>query len=596
MEMLPDVPYRCPRCGGTRTFNTLAELKSHIAEEHAYNSQRRQRLRIFDYTPQHSFLGTGRHSPLLQSFFDEGQRLEEEVKAAKQEELNNKLRRQKQALPQLPTTRTSSLASRSTPKSGATPRKLKVNFRSPPPSQEVDPYLQETFSHLNQEVLVQRHQHWRTADALYSTQDVLSGVEEAAEGRVSEQKNFILELTRQLAEKERQLLELRRELEAVKDRDKEKGQGESDNRGEGNSIGSGDTDSAIRKRQVIEDELLKKKVELENLNRQLSSAKEDNRKKLQQRLNGRKQGASPEKNRASVDLERKKRAPKESEAADASSQNSDEGSDCSSTQVSVATVSRTSSSSTKERSNHIKQLKQNRPGKKSPDSHPLLPQQHHHHIHNKLRQDQDHQRPVLTERQRSQKLKEERKVLIGQMKDLLSKATTDNVKLKDRLMAKENQLQFLNQELERSKTDQTELMEETYDLYKEAEKSLGDLKERLKAKESLLEQANSRLEEIRHAQEKLVAEKEKVAKHADDKDLLYQNMMRDRDEQIQMLNDLLVSCTATVQYLCYSVTFAVSLLVFVLLVSPPPPPSFLLPQYLCVSLAVTVFIPLCVSF
>ena len=54
-----------------------------------------------------------------------------------------------------------------------------------------------------------------------------------------------------------------------------------------------------------------------------------------------------------------------------------------------------------------------------------------------------------------------------------------------------------------------------------------------------------------------MAEKEKVAKHADDKDLLYQNMMRDRDEQIQMLNDLLVSCTATVQYLGYSVTFAV---------------------------------------
>lgn len=506
-----------------------------MAEEHAYSSHRRQRLRIFDYTPQHTFLGAGRHSPLLQSFFDEGQRLEEELQTAKQEELNNKLQRQKRASSRSPAAKPSSLVSEPTPRTRATPRKLKVNFRTPPSSsREADAYLQQTFSDLNQDVLVQRHRQWRTADALYSTQDVLSGVEEAAEGRVSEQRNFISKLTRQLAEKEQQLLELRTELETVKDRDKEKGQGESDSR-RVSGAHDGGADNVIRERQHIEDELVKKKTELENLNRQLASAsaKHDNRRKKLQGLNGR---APPEKNRGGLDLERTKRASNDKEAAvDFSSQNSEEGSDCSSTRLPPAAVRRTSSSSSKD---HTKQLKQNRPGKRSPDSHP---HPHHRHIHNELRQEDSHQRPALADRLRSQKLKEERKVLVGQMKDLLSKATTDNEVLKDQLMAKENQLQFLNQQLERTKTDQTELMEETYDLYKEAEKSLGDLKERLKLKESQLEQANSRLGETRQAQERLVVEKEKVARHADDKDLLYQNMMRDRDEQIQTLNGLLVS-------------------------------------------------------
>ncbi|KAK7111093.1 uncharacterized protein [Littorina saxatilis] len=538
---VPDVPYRCPRCGGARTFNTLSELKTHVAEEHAYSAQKRQRLRIFDYNPNHAFKGTGRHSPLLQSMLDEGDKLEEELKAAKREELNNKTKRQKQQSSRPPASSTT-LPSAST-HSPASPKKGKGHFHRPMPSQEPDHYLQKTVSQLNQDVLVQRHQQFRTADALYTTQDVLSGVEEAAEGRVSEQKNFIADLSRQLVEKEQQLLELRTELEKVKDKDRAhkgiplKQRTSADTTDSANNIGR-------RERQLIEDELVRKKTELEKLNKQLASAKQtDNRKKLQG-PSGRRHEASPEKNRDRADQDRTKRGSNGSHSADVSSPNSDVSED-SWTRPSV-NGSRTSSSSIKDRSNIAKQLRHNRLSK-SPripnlihKPHPPLPESHHH-IHNKLRQDDVRETPNHDDSSRSQKLKEERSLLVHQMKELLSKATTDNEKLKDELMAKENQLIFLNQELERTKTDQRDLMDETYDLYREAEKSVGELKERLKQKETQLEHANGRLEEIRTAQERLVGEKENVARNADDKDMLYQNMMRDREEQIQTLNGLLLS-------------------------------------------------------
>ena len=538
MEAIPDVPYRCPRCSGTRTFSTLAELKSHMAEEHAYSAQKRQRLRIFDYSPQHNFLAAGRHSPLLQSLLDEGQRLEQEVKTAKQEEIDNQLQRQKHALSQPPSSVINSFSDRPAAKSPGSPRKPKVIFRTP--LQEPDSYLQESFSHLNHEMLVERQQHWRTADALYTTQDVLSGVEEAAEGRVSEQKNFILELTQQLAEKEQQLFELRTQLEAVKQRENEKDQDETDHKAK-NSNDSHALDNIQRERQLIEDELLKKKSELEKLNRQLMSARQNKARNREEEHNRKSQEPPPIKKREKTNTNKTQRTSKESRSADISSLNS-EWSDASTAPASAA-VSRTSSSSAKIHSNHTKKSKQNSSSwNQDSQARPLFsPQRRHtYHIHNKLRQE-DHQQPSHVDRLHSQKLREERQLLVQQMKDLLLKANTDNEKLKDELMAKENHVQYLNQELERSKTDQTELMEETYDLYKEAEKSLAKLKDKLKAKESELEQANVKMDEIRSTHEKLVTEKETVEKSAGDKDILYLNMMSDRDEEIQTLKGLLVS-------------------------------------------------------
>ncbi|KAL8617470.1 hypothetical protein ACOMHN_048738 [Nucella lapillus] len=538
MEGVPDVPYRCPRCGGARTFTTLAELKSHMTEEHAYNAQRRRRLRIFDYSPTHTSSphSGGRHSPLLQTFLAENQRLEEELKAAKQEELNNQLQRQRKAQSQHPPSKTSSgLSSQTTKKSRA--QKPKVNFRTPLPTQEPDTYLQESLSHLNHEMLVQRHQQWRTADALYSTQDVLSGVEEAAEDRVSEQKNFISDLSRQLAEKEQQLLALRAELEKVRTSEKDKDEVEEKNQNRSHH------DSDCRERQSIENELQKKKRELDNLNKQLEAARHtDNRVKDAPVPNHRKLGSSAEKNRQQRREGGSSRPHvKENSAADVSSQNT-EGSDDSTTAASVS-ASRTSSSSLRNRTSPLKKTRHSLPTRSPENSQPRLsslPQRHHQHIHNKLRQDnQPHQQPYHSDRLRSQKLKEERQLLVQQMKELLSKANIDNEKLKDELLVKENHLQFLNQELQRTKTDQSELMEETYDLYKEAEKSLAKLKDRLKGKESQLEQANSKLDDIHHAHERLVAEKETAEKSSDDKDVLYQNMMRDREQEIQSLKGLL---------------------------------------------------------
>ncbi|XP_076438053.1 uncharacterized protein LOC143277172 [Babylonia areolata] len=571
MELMLDVPYRCPRCGGARTFTTLAHLKSHMAEEHAYSAQRRQRLRIFDYSPSHSSAPSGRHSPLLQSFLEENQRLEEELKAAKQEELKNQLQRQKKVKCQPPSSRAVSGTSSKASKSGRSLQKLKVNFRTPLQTPEPDPYLQDSLSHLNHEVLVQRHQQWRTADALYSTQDVLLGVEEAAEDRVSEQKNFISELTRQLAEKEQQLLTLRTELETVKAKEKEKDEDESESKNKHNSSHES-LGSTVRERQSIEDELQRKKQELENLNKQLMAARQTDNRARDPASGRRRHEQTSEKNREVVRTQRDSRANNNNNnnnrVADISSPNSD-GSDGSTTAAS-ATVSRTTSSSSaaRNRTSHPKKARHNQTQTRSaPELHPphsssyssLTPHHYRHqHIHNKLRQDNDHlptqpppqppppppppPPPYNADRPRHpQRLKEERELLVQQMKDLLSRANTDKEKLKDQLVARDRQLQALNQELARTRTDQSDLMEETYDLYKEAERSLGKLRERLRAKEAELEQANGRLEDSQRTHERLVAEREGAAKTADDRDALYTSMMRDRELEIQSLKGLLES-------------------------------------------------------
>ena len=76
----------------------------------------------------------------------------------------------------------------------------------------------------------------------------------------------------------------------------------------------------------------------------------------------------------------------------------------------------------------------------------------------------------------------------------------------------------------------------------EAEKSVAGLKERLKVKEAELVDATARLQETSHALQSQAADQSTVReRQAEDKELLYQNMMRDRDEQINTLNELLVS-------------------------------------------------------
>jgi chromosome segregation ATPase len=73
----------------------------------------------------------------------------------------------------------------------------------------------------------------------------------------------------------------------------------------------------------------------------------------------------------------------------------------------------------------------------------------------------------------------------------------------------------------------------------EAEKSLAKLKEQLKTKEQELETANHRLEETRG---QLETKEQVQVRTPDNQDVMYENMMRDRDEQIDTLNELLVSC------------------------------------------------------
>nr|KAG5688097.1 hypothetical protein BaRGS_031290 [Batillaria attramentaria] len=353
-------------------------------------------------------------------------------------------------------------------------------------------------------------------------------VEEAAEGRVSEQRNVIERLTQDLAEKERQIQGLRLELQRVKERD-----------AAGTPARSLSSDSHvedIRERQKLEDELARKKHELENLNTLLTEAKRDESRKDERGGNTKRPRQKTEKgNQAEEgDVHDFGKGHVQSQRADASSLNTEDeaASDMSTSQASVS-LSHSFGSSTKDRSNTLKKLKQNLVSRRSDISSQYSSTQSEARQHVA--------RPSRADQLQTQRLKDKKNALVEQMKELLTKATTENEKLKGELTAKENQLQVLNQQLERTKTDQTELMEETFDLYKEAENSLGKLKDMLKAKEAQLEQANTRMDEIRTEQEKLAAEKQNIALHADQKDSQYQNMLQERDEQISRLNHLLAS-------------------------------------------------------
>lgn len=502
--MLQDIPYRCARCSGARTFNTIAELKSHMADEHAYG-QKRERMKIFDFKFTDHATRLGRHSPVLQSYLDEGKRLEEEVRRAKKDELNNKLQRYQQVSSkprQLDESLFTSFGSKG---------EVKLNFTTTARQYpEQDAYLQETLTNLNQEVLVQRHNNWHTADTLYKAQEVLAGVEEAAENCVGEQKNVILQLSKELTAKELQIQRLNMELKKLQD-----------NRVTQNQT-AGDTDERegqeSKEKLVIEEEISKKKTELEYISNKLFKAKQDlKNKKQRDKKRSQKQDDSEQVKTTNFN---------KNVATDSSYVTTEEDlSDYSTSQASYS-LSKTFSTTTRDRSPNIKSPKHDKVSKNELRQKRL----DHHRLH------QESQASVYPEQ-----LRAERQELLQRMKEMLSKAAFENEKLKDKLVAKENQLHSLNYELEKSKTDQTELMEETYDLYREAEKNLTKLKEMLKVKEAQLGLATSRLDEFRNLQEQLSKEKETIAKDADEKDSHIQNLIKERDEQIQQLSRQLVS-------------------------------------------------------
>ena len=196
------IPYRCPKCGNRQKFATLRELKLHIESTHSFKTAR-ARPAIFradkkkesqkrQPTSEHNFvikserffanrhddvtklpedsLDPDRTSPLLQSYKDDATFLEMELQMSKQNEMRHK---------------TDNL------------RALSGNT--------VNSDFKSTLDALSSEVVKSRRQQWDTADALYKSHDVMTGLELAAENKCQEQRDIIHQLINGMKVKDHEL-------------------------------------------------------------------------------------------------------------------------------------------------------------------------------------------------------------------------------------------------------------------------------------------------------------------------------------------------------------------------------------------------------
>lgn len=281
------IPYRCPKCGHTRRFATLRELRHHLQRDHAYKMgcvKPHPRASIFNspsgkndlhkplqdedaddiYRLAETNAGSRvrtkyrinaenyykreerESSPLLQSFKDEAEKLEQELQKAKHVELRNKAASLHQLsnssvtsdlkssldgmfktndpktgegrilFRQLPSQKLSLLSENLLYESPSahsdklksslsvshdhnlfTPNADQVTFS---PSQrnttEVlgrdSSALNHSVHSLNAEIMKSRFSQWATSDALYETNDILREMERALE-KCSEQHNAKIE-------------------------------------------------------------------------------------------------------------------------------------------------------------------------------------------------------------------------------------------------------------------------------------------------------------------------------------------------------------------------------------------------------------------
>ncbi|XP_052101746.1 uncharacterized protein LOC127735559 [Mytilus californianus] len=212
-DFLKDIiPYRCPKCGDSRKFTSLRDLKLHLNSEHAFKVgcvKPRSRTTIFDNKGHNSRKKTanrenlsrqwsssydsrrsssesyGRESPLFQSYKDDARVLEGQLESAREYERNN--RRQ-------------------------------ANYLSR--SHSYDP-LDNTINRLNKDVMNSHRNIWKSSDELYNAEDVLNGVETAAEERFKSQQNIIQNLVDELQQKDLQITNANRDAERLRhDREK----------------------------------------------------------------------------------------------------------------------------------------------------------------------------------------------------------------------------------------------------------------------------------------------------------------------------------------------------------------------------------------
>ncbi|XP_021351661.1 uncharacterized protein LOC110449242 [Mizuhopecten yessoensis] len=215
-DLLSDmIPYRCPKCGNQRKFAALRNLKHHLDEEHSFKMgcvKPRSRNKVFNHrmVTEKPKVTTGKYiktkyggtfSPrssdsdenygsMLKYYEDEAKILERKVKMAKETEIKNKLNR------------------------NIMPNSKK--HHPPDISSARGDNLKESFANVNNQLLRSRHKEWKASEARYQTEDVIQGVEKAAENRCLDQQVVIRDLVNDLRQKEGQLNRANTDLDKVR--------------------------------------------------------------------------------------------------------------------------------------------------------------------------------------------------------------------------------------------------------------------------------------------------------------------------------------------------------------------------------------------
>lgn len=174
-----DIPYRCPKCIHSTSFITLSDLKTHLRQEHDYRRpQQRPGSGIFNYDVpnEKSDLQIEKLSPFYQSLVDDKNKLEDELRLAKEAEALHKKEQEKQ--------------------------------------QRKD--VQESLNLLNQEVMRSRERKWDTDDALYHAHDVLENLQTSAEVKGAEQAVRAQKLKVELESKEMLLEKANQDVQSLK--------------------------------------------------------------------------------------------------------------------------------------------------------------------------------------------------------------------------------------------------------------------------------------------------------------------------------------------------------------------------------------------
>lgn len=240
------IPYRCPKCGHTRRFATLRELRQHLQAEHSFQMgfiKPRTRAQVFRGAPESSgssnfarslsseekISGTSSKygsdpinnlyrnndeyynesktfretSPLLKSFKEETEMLEKELQQARHNEMKHKAQSMrslnesyvnsdfKTSLGSLQ--KTPGLSRSDCPEIFQTNFVEKTKTKTPLSRGQFGSSndFKSTLDSLKTEVMKSRMNQWVTTDALYKSQDLLKEMETAAETKCQEQRKII---------------------------------------------------------------------------------------------------------------------------------------------------------------------------------------------------------------------------------------------------------------------------------------------------------------------------------------------------------------------------------------------------------------------